>query len=108
MRTTFLHIWLRQKSIATKLRLANFLTSGIVIFAAGGLLLIIYVFIAGESLLEQTRTDAAMTAENIAAAIVFNDPKTASEILSTLKRESIDNVIWPSPRQGKPQQRRLI
>lgn len=85
MRTTFLHIWLRQRSIATKLRLANLLTSGIVIFAAGGLLLIIYVFIAGESLLLQTRTDAAMTAENIAAAIVFNDPKSASEILSTLK-----------------------
>lgn len=85
MQATFLHKWLNERSIATKLRLANFLTSGIVIFAAGSLLMVIYVFIAGESLLEQTRTDAAMTAENLTAAIVFNDPKSAADILSTLK-----------------------
>lgn len=85
MQATFLHTWLRQRSLVTKFRLANFLTSGIVIFAAGGLLLIIYVFIAGEGLLEQTRTNAAMTAENLTAAIVFNDQKSAADILSTLK-----------------------
>ena len=76
--------WLDQSSIAAKLKAANLVTSGVVIFLAGALLLALQIYQTGSTLLEQTRTDAAMAAENLSAAIVFNDPISAIDILATL------------------------
>jgi diguanylate cyclase (GGDEF)-like protein len=85
MVTRSLRDWLDRRSVATKLKLANLATSGVVILLAGALLLVIQIYLAGDALLEQTRTEASMAGENLTAAIVFNDHASATEILATLK-----------------------
>ncbi|MFT5643258.1 MAG: diguanylate cyclase (GGDEF)-like protein [Janthinobacterium sp.] len=77
--------WIQRHSIATKLMLVNLSTSACAIFLAGMLLLAIQVYLAGIALLEHARTEAAMTGANLAAALVFNDRKSATEVLSTLR-----------------------
>ena len=84
--------WLHRSSIATKLKMANLLTSGVVIFFAGALLLALQIYQTGLTLLEQTRTDAAMAAENLSAAIVFNDQVSATDILATLN--SFPEIVY--------------
>ena len=77
--------WVHAQPVATRLKLANLLTSGCAIFLAGILLLAIQIYLAGAALLEQTQTAAAMSSENLSAAIVFNDRKSATDILASLK-----------------------
>lgn len=76
---------LNQLPVAAKLKLANLLTSGVVIFLAGFLLLALQAYLAGVALLEQTRTEALMAGENLSAALVFNDRNSATEILASLE-----------------------
>lgn len=74
-----------RQPVAVKLKLANLLTIGTVIFLAGIVLLAIQVYLAGVTLLEQTRTEARMTSENMTAAMIFNDHKAGMEILNSLR-----------------------
>jgi diguanylate cyclase (GGDEF)-like protein len=73
--------------VARQLKLASLLTSAVVIFLAGMLLLALQAYIATSVLLKQTRTAAAMTAENLSAAMVFNDRKSGADILAALKAD---------------------
>lgn len=77
--------WLNRQAVGTKLKLANLLTSGVVIFLAGGLLLVLQTYLSGVALLEQTRTEAAMAGENLSAAIIFDDRASGKDILASLK-----------------------
>ena len=77
--------WIHRQPVAVKLKLANLLTIGAVIFLAGIFLLAIQVYLAGVTLLEQTRTAARMTSENMTAAMIFSDRKAGMEILNSLR-----------------------
>lgn len=77
--------WIGRQTVGTKLKLANLFTSGIVIFLAGVLLLVLQTYLSGTALLEQTRTEAEVVANNISAAIIFKDQASANEMLGTLK-----------------------
>ena len=77
--------WINRQTVGTKLKLANLFTSGIVIFLAGALLLVLQTYLSGTALLEQTRTEAAVVGNNISAAIIFKDRASAKEIIGTLK-----------------------
>lgn len=77
--------WVKRQTVGTKLKLANLFTSGIVIFLAGVLLLVLQTYLSGTALLEQTRTEAAVIGNNMSAAIIFKDKASAREILGTLK-----------------------
>lgn len=77
--------WIGRQTVGTKLKLASLATSGIVIFLAGVLLLLLQTYLSGRALLEQTRTQAEVVANNISAAIIFNDQASANEMLGTLK-----------------------
>jgi diguanylate cyclase (GGDEF)-like protein len=77
--------WLARQAVGTKLKLANLLTSGVVISIAGGLLVVLQTYLSCAALLEQTRTAAAVTGENLSAAIIFNDQESGKEILGSLK-----------------------
>lgn len=79
------YLWIYRQPVASRLKLANLVTSGAVIFLAGILLLAIQVYLSAVELLEQTRTEAAMTGENLSAAMVFNDKKSGAEILGSLR-----------------------
>ena len=49
-------------------------------------LLVIYQFISGrQQLLEELQTEAAIIGANSSAALVFNDPKAATEILGATR-----------------------
>jgi diguanylate cyclase (GGDEF)-like protein len=77
--------WLSRQAVVTKLKLATLLTSGLVIFVAGGVLVVLQAWLSGAALLEQTSTQAAMAGENLPAAIIFNDQAAANDILASLK-----------------------
>lgn len=77
--------WLARQAVGTKLKLANLLTSGVVIFIAGGLLVVLQTYLSYAALLEQTRTAAAVTGKNLSAAIIFNDKDSGSDILGSLR-----------------------
>jgi diguanylate cyclase (GGDEF)-like protein len=77
--------WLNRQAVGTKLKLANLLTSGVVILLAGGLLLVLQTYFSGAALLEQTRNEAAVAGENLSAAIIFSDQASARDILASLK-----------------------
>ena len=72
-------------SIRTKLLTINFVTIGTVLF----LLTIILQgigFVSGRAVMvEDMRTQVSMIASNSTAALVFNDPRAANEILSALR-----------------------
>lgn len=76
--------WLRRQPIATKLKALNLLTSGIVIVLASLLLLLAQYFFFNRSLLDNTRSQAAMISENLSAAMMFSDHKAAQEIIDSL------------------------
>jgi diguanylate cyclase (GGDEF)-like protein len=76
---------IHRQPVATRLKLANLLTSGCAIFLAGILLLAIQIYLAGAALLDQAQTEAAMTSENLSAAMVFNDRQSATDILASLR-----------------------
>lgn len=77
--------WISRQNIGTKLKLANLFTSGIVIFLAGVLLLLLQTYLSSMALLEQTRTEAAVIGDNLSAAIIFKDQASAKEIVATLR-----------------------
>jgi diguanylate cyclase (GGDEF)-like protein len=56
-----------------------------VIFLGGGLLVVLQTYLSCAALLEQTRTAAAVTGQNLSAAIIFNDQNSGNEILGSLK-----------------------
>ena len=87
---------LQRLPVAARLKLANLLTSGVVIFLAGFLLLGVQVYLSGTALLEQTRTEAEMTGENLSAAMVFDDRKSGTDILASLK--AFTNVVHATVR----------
>jgi hypothetical protein len=68
--------WLARQAVGTKLKLANLLTSGVVISIAGGLLVVLQTYLSCAALLEQTRTAAAVTGENLTEAIIYNDQES--------------------------------
>jgi diguanylate cyclase (GGDEF)-like protein len=76
--------WLARQAVGTKLKWANLLTSGVVIFIAGCLLVGLQTYLSCASLLEQTRTAAAVTGKNLSAAIIFDDRDSGSDILGSL------------------------
>lgn len=75
---------LRRPSITTKLKRLNLVTSGTVIILASLLLLLAQYFFFNRSLLDNTRSQAAMIGENLAAAMMFSDQKAAQEIIAAL------------------------
>lgn len=87
---------LRAQPVARQLQLANLVTSGVVIFLAGFLLVALQSWLAGAALLKQTSTEAAMTSENLSAALVFNDRLSGTDILASLKAfsEISDAVVF--------------
>lgn len=76
--------WLRKQPIATKLKVLNLATSGTVILLASLMLLLTQFYFFNLSLLENTRSQAAMIGENVSAAMMFSDKAAAQEILSSL------------------------
>lgn len=104
--------WINRQAVGTKLKLANLLTSGIVIFLAGVLLLALQTYLSGVAVLEQTRTEAAVIGENLSAAIIFRDQAAAREILASLKAiedvsharvfDAEQNLFGEYTRAGRP------
>ncbi|MES2257144.1 MAG: EAL domain-containing protein [Pseudomonadota bacterium] len=93
---------LRRQPVARQLKLANLFTSGVVIFLAGVLLLALQAYLAGSVLLRQARTAAAMTGENLSAAMVFGDRKSGADILAALR--AFDDIAQAQVRDadGRP------
>ena len=77
--------WLRRQPITKKLKVLSLATSGTVIFLASLMLLLTQFYFFNVSLLENTRSRAAMVSENVSAALMFSDRKSSQEILSSLR-----------------------
>ncbi len=92
--------WLRRQPIATKLRALNLATSGMVILLASLLLLLTQLYFFNRSLLENTRSLAAMISENVSAAMMFDDPAAAREILSSLRATPSIEIAAIYDREG--------
>jgi diguanylate cyclase (GGDEF)-like protein len=81
----WLRHWLAQQPLSGKLQIANLVTSGGVIVLSGVFLLGVQAWLSVNSLLDRTRTDAIMTSESLAIAMVFQDRKSGQDILSYLE-----------------------
>ena len=73
------------QTLSTKLKWANLVTSGTVILLSTLFLLGIQIYFFTSALVSQTQAQATMASENMSAAMVFNDPVAANDILAALR-----------------------
>ncbi len=78
---------LKDLSIARKLRRTILITSGFALLAASMVSLVVAYMNVKQSLLERSQVLAGIVATNSAAALAFDDEKTANEVLSSLQSE---------------------
>ena len=75
--------------ISYRLAIASTIAAGIALLLAVLLLIVVESVILRSALLDETRVEAELIAENVAAAMVFQDSKSATEIIRTLHASSI-------------------
>ncbi|WP_151446667.1 putative bifunctional diguanylate cyclase/phosphodiesterase [Lacisediminimonas profundi] len=97
----WLHGWLAKQPLSAKLKMANLVTSGTVIVLSSIFLLFLQAWLSIHALLDRTRTDAMMTSENLAVAMVFQDRKSAQDILSFLHASRAIQSAWVYDKHGK-------
>src|SRR5690606_22919329 len=93
-RMTLLKTWLARQPLSGKLQIANLVTSATMIVLASLFLLALQAWLSADSLLDRTRTDAVMTSENLAVAMVFQDRKSAHDILAFLAASRAIKSAW--------------
>lgn len=93
---------LKRHSLKNRLILIGVTISafGLIVFGAG--MALTEVSVVKKNILKELNVQARIIGENCTASLIFNDPKSAREILSTLKaNESIDYCVLYT-KEGKP------
>jgi signal transduction histidine kinase len=93
---------LRDSSISAKLKLLGTLTAGIALFLACIMFVMNDVSTTKVAMVEHVETLADVLGGNCIAALTFNDPKAASEVLASLRFEPSIRVAVVFDRQGHP------
>ena len=75
--------------ISYRLAIASTLSAGAALLLAVVLLIIVEFFTLRSTLLDETRVKAAVIADNVSAALVFQDAQATGEIIRTLRASSI-------------------
>src|SRR6187399_992686 len=102
----------RDLPIRRKLTLSILLTSAVALLLAGGATMFFELIRFRHSLVRELSTEAEIIAANSAAALAFQDPKAAQEILAALKAQpEIVQACLFTPRgeifaEFKPEQKR--
>ncbi len=77
--------WVNSQTLGNKLKWANLITSGSVILASTLFLASIQIYFFTFTVVAQTQALATVVSENLSAALVFDDKKTAEDILLALR-----------------------
>src|SRR5579862_5770125 len=93
---------IRDSSISAKLKLLGTLTAGIALFLACILFVMNDVSTTKVAMVEHVETLADVLGGNCIAALTFNDPKAANDVLASLRFEPSIRVGVVFDRQGRP------
>ncbi len=93
---------LRDSSISAKLKLLGTLTAGIALFLACIMFVMNDASTTKEAMVEHVVTLADVLGGNCIAALTFNDPKAAGDVLASLRFEPSIRVGVVFDRQGRP------
>jgi two-component system, NtrC family, sensor kinase len=93
---------LRDSSISAKLKLLGTLTAGIALSLACSMFVMNDVSTTKVAMVEHVETLADVLGGNCIAALTFNDPKAASDVLASLRFEPSIRIGAVFDRQGRP------
>jgi hypothetical protein len=93
---------LHDSSISAKLKLLGTLTAGIALCLACVAFVMNDVSTTKAAMVEHVSTLADVLGGNCIAALTFNDPKAANEVLSSLRFEPTIRMAVVYDRQGRP------
>src|SRR3954469_10154 len=93
---------LQKQSIKRKIVLIIMLTSSIALLLAGAAFIVYELISFREGMKDDLLSKAAMVGETSTAALTFNDPKTAKEILRALGQEPHIVTACLYDKDGKP------
>ncbi|HXY37196.1 MAG TPA: ATP-binding protein [Planctomycetaceae bacterium] len=93
---------LRDSSISAKLKLVGTLTAGIALFLACSMFVMNDASTTKVAMVQHVVTLADVLGGNCIAALTFNDPKAASDVLASLRFEPSIRVGVVFDRQGRP------
>src|ERR1700730_11286661 len=93
---------LRDSSIRAKLNLLGTMTAGIALILACVMFVMNDVSATKQAMVQHLNTLADVLGGNCIAALTFNDPKAANDVLASLRFEPTIHVARVYDRQGRP------